>query len=77
MATNQTSVPGLNSGLSKNIWWQRSANHVKFIEEYMMSTKKAYSNQKKKKNYNCAKYEFNILDSKSMHPLKIKQATFS
>ena len=31
MTPNQ-SAAGLNSGLSSNNWWLRSANHVKFIE---------------------------------------------
>ena len=37
MVANQT---GLNRSLSSNIWWQRSANHLKFTEEYMMFMKK-------------------------------------
>ena len=33
--TNQC-APDLNRDLSSNFWWLRSANHMKFIEEYVM-----------------------------------------
>ena len=34
------SDPDLNRGLSSNLWWLRSANHVKFTQEYNMCIKK-------------------------------------
>ena len=39
MAANQ-SAPGLNRRLLSNFWWLRSANYVKFTEEYMIYTEK-------------------------------------
>ena len=30
----------VNRGLILNFWWLRSANHVKFTEEHVMSTEK-------------------------------------
>ena len=42
MNANQ-SVPGLNRALPLNFWWQRSANHVKFAEEYVMCIEKHFS----------------------------------
>ena len=39
MKTNQT-APGLKRGLSSNFWWLRSANHEKYIEEYMLYMEK-------------------------------------
>ena len=46
MAANQ-GLQDLNSGLSSNFWWLRSAKHVKFAEECMMCTVTCFS----KKNY--------------------------
>ena len=37
MATNQ-STSGLNRVLPSNFWWLRSANHVKFTENCVIST---------------------------------------
>ena len=42
MVANQTEF----SRLSSNFWWQKSANHVKFWEECLMSMKKYISVQK-------------------------------
>ena len=34
------SAPSLNRSLSRNFWWLKSANHVKFPDEYVMCMKK-------------------------------------
>ena len=42
----QISTPGLNRGLLSNFYWLRSVNHVKFIKECVMRTKKHVSVKK-------------------------------
>ena len=45
MAANQ-STPDLNRGLSRNFWWLKNANHVKFTEKCVMGIEKHGFGQK-------------------------------
>ena len=53
MVANQT-ASGFNRGLSSNYGWLRSANHVKFTEQYVMYMEKHVL--VKKKVYKWAKH---------------------